>query len=119
MNHKCQVFDAHPDAADGAVHAGLYVCDGSVIPRPLGVNPLLTISALAERAMIHLARDYGWTFSDAPKTDAPPLYAGPEGRESSRPPAWSSPSAWRATSPPRWRCRTRRRRGADAMPARL
>ena len=81
VNHKCQVFNAHPDAADGAVHAGLYVCDGSVIPRPLGVNPLLTITALAERAMIHLARDYGLTFSDAPKTDAPPLYAGPEGRE--------------------------------------
>ena len=82
VNHKSQVFNAHPDAAANAVHAGLYVCDGSIIPRPLGVNPLLTITALAERAMIHLARDYGWTFSDAPNTHAPLLVAAPEGRGS-------------------------------------
>jgi choline dehydrogenase-like flavoprotein len=36
--------------ADGSRLAGLHVLDGSIVPSPLGVNPLLTITALAERA---------------------------------------------------------------------
>lgn len=85
VNHKCQVFDARPDAEAGAVHSGLYVCDGSIVPRPLGVNPLLTITALAERAMIHLARDRGWEFSETQRHDAPLLVAAPEGRGTTKP----------------------------------
>jgi len=66
VNHKGQVFDAGKSAAANAVHEGLYVCDGAVVPCPLGIHPLLTITALAERAMIHLARDYGWEINDQP-----------------------------------------------------
>jgi cholesterol oxidase len=50
VDHRCRVFDASND--NGEVHKGLYVCDGAVIPSSLGVNPLLTITALAERAMM-------------------------------------------------------------------
>jgi cholesterol oxidase len=55
VNHKGQVFSG---ASGDAVHEGLYVCDGSVIPTSLGVNPLLTISALAERCCQLIAQDY-------------------------------------------------------------
>jgi cholesterol oxidase len=57
VNHRGQVFIGGPG---GGVHEGLYVMDGSVVPAALGVNPLLTISALAERSCYHLAQDYSW-----------------------------------------------------------
>ena len=66
VNHKGQVFDAGPGRGSTAVHEGLYAVDGAVMPRSLGVNPLLTITALAERAMLHLAQDYRLAFDDAP-----------------------------------------------------
>ena len=40
--------------AEAAGWHGLFVWDGSIIPVPLGVNPLLTISALAEMVVPHL-----------------------------------------------------------------
>jgi cholesterol oxidase len=71
VNHKGQVFDAGARAGTTAVHEGLYVVDGAVMPRSLGVNPLFTITALAERAMLHVAQDYGLAFDDAAVGGAP------------------------------------------------
>ncbi|WP_447980762.1 GMC oxidoreductase [Candidatus Nitrospira bockiana] len=72
VNHKGQIFRG---PAGDAVHEGLYVCDGSIIPRPLGVNPLLTISALAERAMSLLAEDRGWVLREEGPAHPPPVAA--------------------------------------------
>jgi cholesterol oxidase len=47
-------------------HPGLYVIDGSVVPVNLGVNPALTITALAEHAMNQIP-------SRAAREDAPSL----------------------------------------------
>jgi cholesterol oxidase len=49
VNHRGQVFDASAGDESRDVHAGLYVADASIIPTALGNNPLLTITALAER----------------------------------------------------------------------
>jgi len=62
VNHMGQVYDGAAGAGSTAVHAGLYVIDGSIIPRSLGVNPLLTITALAERALIHIGAEHGLKF---------------------------------------------------------
>jgi len=58
VNHKGQPFVGGGDA--GATHQGLYVIDGSTIPRSLGCNPLFTITALAERTMQLMAEDHQW-----------------------------------------------------------
>ena len=39
-------------------HKGLYVMDGSLIPGNVGVNPFLTITALAERNMSKIIKDF-------------------------------------------------------------
>lgn len=53
------------DAAEGVIddrheafgYPGLYVVDGSAVPANIGVNPSLTITALAERAMALVAKE--------------------------------------------------------------
>jgi cholesterol oxidase len=53
-----------PDSENGVIdgenrvygYDGLYVIDGSMIPANLGVNPSLTITAMAEHAMSHIPK---------------------------------------------------------------
>jgi cholesterol oxidase len=42
-------------------YENLLVCDGSVVPANIGVNPSLTITALAERAMTFVADSASWS----------------------------------------------------------
>ncbi len=74
VNERGQVF---ADAQGTGVHKGLYVSDGSIIPLPLGVNPLLTISALTERCAALIAKDYEWQIDYALPSEAPPASPAP------------------------------------------
>ena len=67
------------------VHAGIYVLDGSMIHGAVGVNPFLTIAALAERAVEIILKEDGLT---AKPTDlenqpapVPPALTLPEKRD--------------------------------------
>ena len=57
-NHKGQLFKG---SSGTDVYENFYVCDGSVVPTSLGVNPLWTISALAERCAVYMVEDKGWS----------------------------------------------------------
>ncbi|HEY6002584.1 MAG TPA: GMC family oxidoreductase [Anaeromyxobacter sp.] len=52
VNHLGEVFD--PAGGPNAVHEGLFVADGAVLPDSVGVNPLFMISTLAERTAAHI-----------------------------------------------------------------
>ena len=60
VNHKGQVY-ASSSPQDQETHQGLYVMDGAVVPRSVGVNPLNVITTLAERSCYYLIQDYGWS----------------------------------------------------------
>jgi cholesterol oxidase len=60
VNHKGQVYDAQWGgdsdlrSRQARTHSGLYVIDGAMLPTSIACNPLLTISALAERCADYL-----------------------------------------------------------------
>ncbi len=78
IDHKCRIFKGGAD--ETAVHDGLYVIDGAIIPRSLGVNPLLTITALAERAMLHYLADHKLTIDHEPVAIETAIPASEPGR---------------------------------------
>jgi cholesterol oxidase len=57
VNHRGEVFEAAAGRDRRTVQPGLYVADASIIPSALGNNPLLTITALAERIADLIVRD--------------------------------------------------------------
>lgn len=53
-NHNGQVFDRKSVTS---VHPGLYVCDASLIPCSVGINPSLTIATAAKHVSKELVQD--------------------------------------------------------------
>ena len=49
-------------------YRNMYICDGSVVAANLGVNPSLTITALAERAMSFIPPASATTWNDRADT---------------------------------------------------
>ncbi len=57
VDHRGRVFCGR---SGSDTYSGLYIVDGSIVPLPLGVNPSLTISALAERICTLMIEDHNW-----------------------------------------------------------
>lgn len=62
--------------------SGLFAADGSIVPRSLGINPLLTITALSERVAQHIV-DHHLTLEN--NFDAPPVRSEPDMKRAAPP----------------------------------
>ncbi len=67
VNHIGQVFDPAGDSSGASVWPDLVVLDGSIVRNALGINPALTITALALRAVEALRGRWGLKPADKPK----------------------------------------------------
>jgi cholesterol oxidase len=79
-DHCGRVFDLDGPNRQ-SVHEGLVVLDGSIVPTSLGINPSLTISVLALRAIMQLRTE--WKLRDTEPSLPPsaverPIYATPD-----------------------------------------
>lgn len=73
VNDKGQLF-----VGEGReVHKGLVVCDGTIVPAALGVNPFATITALAERSVEKVAEEFGINIDLKTKNGSLNLFAEP------------------------------------------
>jgi cholesterol oxidase len=70
VNDCGEVFRAPADT-DELLFDGLVVLDGAILPGALGVNPALTIAALAMRALDKLHAKWQWTRPDAQAAPVP------------------------------------------------
>ena len=68
---------------DRRVHPNLFVLDGSIVPTSLGINPLLTITALAEGIVDRWCESFGWQPASVALRDLPPRATKP---------AWQKPT---------------------------
>jgi hypothetical protein len=79
-DHCGRVFDVD-GPSDRWVHQGLVVLDGSIVPTSLGINPALTISVLALRAITQLKEEWKLQPRSSPKSSASPevrpIFASP------------------------------------------
>ncbi|KAJ0161741.1 hypothetical protein CTA2_5668, partial [Colletotrichum tanaceti] len=73
VNDKGQLF-----VGEGReVHKGLVVCDGTIVPAALGVNPFATITALAERSVEKVAEEFHINIDLKTKNGSLNLFAEP------------------------------------------